>query len=255
DQLNSWGWRIPFIAGSLLGILGYFLRRGLIETPLFTAVLDKSDVARIPVIELFRSHGRAVFIGIGLTSSAAAMVSLYMLLPPYASRHLDFPVEDVFVFTTTALLLLSLLTLFCGWLSDQVGRKRLLIIGGTILLMVAHPASEAMKTGSLWTMLLLTLIPAAIANGCYVSSVSELFSTPVRYTGLAVCINLGVCVFGGCVPYIIELLNQSGYNSGPLLLMLVTGLITVVSSSVMVSRHRRSLDSSQQPSADIKLAG
>ena len=48
-----------------------------------------------------------------------------------------------------------------------------------MLLILAHPASEAMKTGSLWIVLMLTVIPAAIANGCYVSSVSELFF----YTG------------------------------------------------------------------------
>ncbi len=243
EQLTEWGWRIPFVFGSILGIFGYFLRRGIIETPLFTRILNQEAVARVPLAELVKYNFRAVLTGFCLTSAAAAMVALYMLLPPFASRYLDFPTEDVYIFTATTLLILSALTMLSGWLSDKFGRKRMLVIGGIILLVVAFPASNAMLTGSLWLVMALTIVPAGIANGCYVSSVSELFSTRVRYTGLAVCINSGVCVFGGCVPYIIELLNINGVSTGPLLLMLLTGILTVGCSWAMPSRHGCKLDS------------
>ncbi len=241
EHINSWGWRLPFIAGSLLGIMGYYLRRGIVETPLFSEIINASAIAEIPLATLFKRQPKAVFIGIGLTATAASMVSIYILLPPYASRYLGFPAEKAFEFTTITLLTLSILSLACGWLSDRVGRKPMLVTGGIILLVIAQPTYQAMMTGSLWFMMTLTIVPAAIANGCYVASVSELFPTQVRYTGLAVCINVGVCVFGGCVPYMMELLNQSGYSHGPLMLMLVTGTITIISSWAMVARHGCSL--------------
>ncbi|MDP0589629.1 MAG: MFS transporter [Candidatus Endonucleobacter bathymodioli] len=255
EQLNNWGWRIPFIAGSTLGIFVYFLRKGIIETSLFTKILAQRSVVKIPVADLFRYNSSSIFIGTALTSAAAAMVSLYILLPPYASRYLDFPAEDVFVFTTSTLLLLALLTVFCGWLSDIIGRKYILIVGGTILLIVANTASEAIQTGSLWVVMALTVIPSAIFNGCYVSSVAELFPTEVRYTGLAVCLNLGVCIFGGSVPYVIELLTQARYSSGPLALMLMTGVFTIAGSVYMKSRHRCYLGNSNFPNMNIKSTG
>ncbi|MDP0561609.1 MAG: MFS transporter [Candidatus Endonucleobacter sp. (ex Gigantidas childressi)] len=255
EQLNIWGWRIPFIVGSVLGILVYFLRKGIMETPLFAKVLAQRSVVKIPVVELFRYNSSSIFIGTALTSASAAMVSLYMLLPPYASRYLDFPAEDVFIFTTSTLLLLALLTIFFGWLSDIIGRKCILIFGGALLLIVARTASEAIQTGSLWVVMALTVIPAAIFNGCYVSSVSEIFSTEVRYTGLATCLNLGVCLFGSCVPYVIELLTQARYSSGPLVLMLLTGVLTIVGSIYMKSRHRCYLGSNNFPVINIRTAG
>ena len=245
EQLIIWGWRIPFVVGSMLGLLGYFLRKGFVETPLFSKVFHRELISNIPVVDLFRYNRAQVLVGLGITSSAAAMVTLYMQLPPYASHYLGFPSDSVFVFTTFALFVLSMLTIFCGWLSDAFGRKNMLVVGGSLLLLVAYFSNNAIYAGALWVAMVLTIIPAAIANGCYIASLCELFPTSIRYTGVAVCLNVGVGVFGGSVPYILELLNQLGYNFGPLMLMLFTGFFTIVSSLCMVSQQRSELGNSK----------
>ena len=238
EEVIIWGWRIPFLFGSILGVLGYFLRKGFLETPLFSKILNRELISTIPIVELFRCNRAQILIGLGITSSAAVMVTLYMQLPPYASHYLGFPSDSIFIFTGIALFLLSILTIFCGWLSDVFGRKNMLVVGGSLLMLVAYFGNHAILSGALWVAMVLTIVPAAIANGCYISSLCELFPTNVRYTGVAVCLNLGVGVFGGCVPYILELLNQLGYNFGPLMLMLLTGFVTIVSSICIASQQR-----------------
>ncbi len=242
DQLQDWGWRIPFVLGSLLGILGYFLRRGIVESPAFTRILQEQTVARIPVKDLFQSHGRAILVGVGLIASAATMVSFYLFLTPYASRHLNLSEGSIYLVSTAIMLGLSLMTLLSGWLSDYLGRRRMLFAGGLLMLLVAWPAFNALQDGQLWLVALLTLLPAAIGNGCYEAALVELFDTRVRYTGVAVSLNIGVCVFGGGTPYVLELLSQMGYDRGPLLLMMTAAVIAMASSCFMTSRKGFSLD-------------
>ena len=242
EQLHTWGWRIPFVLGSLLGILGYFLRRGIVESPAFTRILQEQTVARIPVKDLFQSHGRAILVGVGLIASAATMVSFYLFLTPYASRHLNLSEGSIYLVSTAIMLGLSLMTLLSGWLSDYLGRRRMLFAGGLLMLLVAWPAFNALQDGQLWLVALLTLLPAAIGNGCYEAALVELFDTRVRYTGVAVSLNIGVCVFGGGTPYVLELLSQMGYDKGPLLLMMTAAVIAMASSCFMTSRKGGSLD-------------
>ncbi|GAA4651013.1 MFS transporter [Kistimonas scapharcae] len=242
EQLQDWGWRIPFVLGSLLGILGYFLRRGIVESPAFTRILQEQTVARIPVKDLFQSHARSILVGVGLIASAATMVSFYLFLTPYASRHLNLSEGSIYLVSTAIMLGLSLMTLLSGWLSDYLGRRRMLFTGGLLMLLVAWPAFSALQDGQLWLVALLTLLPAAIGNGCYEAALVELFDTRVRYTGVAVSLNIGVCVFGGGTPYVLELLSQMGYDKGPLLLMVTAAVIAMASSCFMTSRKGFALD-------------
>ena len=242
EQLQDWGWRIPFVLGSLLGILGYFLRRGIVESPAFTRILQEQTVARIPVKDLFQSHVREILVGVGLIASAATMVSFYLFLTPYASRHLNLSEGSIYLVSTAIMLGLSMMTLLSGWLSDYLGRRRMLFAGGLLMLLVAWPAFSALQDGQLWLVALLTLLPAAIGNGCYEAALVELFDTRVRYTGVAVSLNIGVCVFGGGTPYVLELLSQMGYDKGPLLLMVTAAVIAMASSCFMTSRKGFALD-------------
>jgi len=242
EQLQDWGWRIPFVLGSLLGILGYFLRRGIVESPAFTRILQEQTVARIPVKDLFQSHAREILVGVGLIASAATMVSFYLFLTPYASRHLNLSEGSIYLVSTAIMLGLSMMTLLSGWLSDYLGRRRMLFAGGLLMLLVAWPAFSALQDGQLWLVALLTLLPAAIGNGCYEAALVELFDTWVRYTGVAVSLNIGVCVFGGGTPYVLELLSQMGYDKGPLLLMVTAAVIAMASSCFMTSRKGFALD-------------
>ncbi len=242
EQLQDWGWRIPFVLGSMLGILGYFLRRGIVESPAFTRILQEQTVARIPVKDLFQSHAREILVGVGLIASAATMVSFYLFLTPYASRHLNLSEGSIYLVSSAIMLGLSMMTLLLGWLSDYLGRRRMLFTGGLLMLLVAWPAFSALQEGQLWLVALLTLLPAAIGNGCYEAALVELFDTRVRYTGVAVSLNIGVCVFGGGTPYVLELLGQMGYDKGPLLLMITAAVIAMASSCFMTSRKGFALD-------------
>ena len=60
DQLNSWGWRIPFWLSAVVVAIGYFIRRSLEETPAFQAEQQQDDVPRAPLAELFRNHFTSV---------------------------------------------------------------------------------------------------------------------------------------------------------------------------------------------------
>ncbi len=78
DALNAWGWRIPFILGILVGLVGLYLRLRLEDTPAFQVIEEKHEVAQAPVKESFTAHWRESLTAIGFT--IAWTVAYYILL-------------------------------------------------------------------------------------------------------------------------------------------------------------------------------
>src|SRR6202007_416298 len=60
DQFLVWGWRVPFLISIVMVAVGLWIRLGILETPVFRRILDREEVARAPVIEVFRKQPKEI---------------------------------------------------------------------------------------------------------------------------------------------------------------------------------------------------
>jgi MHS family proline/betaine transporter-like MFS transporter len=202
DQLNSWGWRLPFFFGLLIGPIGYYIRQHVGETPEF----ESQGPAPAPIRDLFAMHWDRLLMcmGIVVLSTSSNYIILYM--PTYAIRQLHLPQILGFIATLVGGVLLTLGAPYFGHLSDKIGRLRMMVAVSILfavsaypafVLLVAHPSLAGIVGIVCW----LSLLKAAY-SGVLPALMSELFPVSTRSTGIALAYNVSVPIFGGFAPLI-----------------------------------------------------
>jgi MFS transporter, MHS family, proline/betaine transporter len=237
DQLNAWGWRIPYIFGLLIGPIGFYIRRHVDETPEFLAI----EATASPVRDvLWHQWGRVLLaIGIAVVSNSSNYLILYM--PTYAVRQLSLPQSSGFIATLLGGLILTVGSPLVGHSSDSMGRTRIMQVAAGLFVISAYPAfvlltghaSLAVLVGIVcWLSLLKT-----IYSGVMPSLMAEIFPTRTRGTGMALSYNISVPIFGGFAPFISTwLIELTGNNLAPSFYLMLTGLMSL--SALVLVRGR-----------------
>jgi MHS family proline/betaine transporter-like MFS transporter len=117
-QLESWGWRVPFFFGLLIGPIGYYIRRYVDESAEFV-----SDAERAPVKETFRDQKSRMLVAVGALAVSTAISYLITYMPTFAVKELDLPASTGFASTLVTGIVLTGLTPIVGHLSDRFGRS------------------------------------------------------------------------------------------------------------------------------------
>jgi MFS transporter, MHS family, proline/betaine transporter len=237
DQLESWGWRVPFFFGLLIGPIGLYIRKNVGETPEFR----EQGPAKAPVRQMFAQYWDRLLmcIGIVILSTSSNYIILYM--PTYAIKQLHLPQSLGFTATLLGGILLTFGAPFFGHLSDRVGRVRMMVIVSLLFAVSAYPAfvllvANPSLAGIVGIVCWLSLLKAAY-SGTLPSLMAELFPTATRSTGIAVAYNTSVPVFGGFAPFIAAwLIAVTDSPLAPSFYLIVTSLISLL---VLVIIHMR----------------
>ncbi|KTD49043.1 major facilitator family transporter [Legionella rubrilucens] len=215
QQLQAFGWRIPFLLGGLLGVFSFYIRRQMTESPLFIAFQHHEKKARIPLVEAITGYWPQILQGLALTALGAVMINLiFLYMPTYLSSILAYSKQQASGLTTLNLLFYSLLLIFTCWVADRVGRKQVLLIGSIGFMLGAYSLFTLLAYQTT-AALLTALFILALLSSCimvYPSFLVELFPTSVRYTGIAIAYNLAFACFGGVTPLIATYLIQRSGN-------------------------------------------
>ncbi len=252
EQVLAWGWRLPFLFGSLVGVLSYILRKNIEETPIFQALEKTKDLPKVPAMELFRQKTRTFLLASSLTAVAGTFSAIYLFIPSFTQRYFHLPAQTSYFYSMLIVFVVVLLTMFFGWLSDFYGRRVLLRIGSLWILLAALPATYLLSSGHLYSGALLLAAPAAMINGCYQAAIIELFHTRIRFTGLALSHNIGMSIFNGLSPMAMEKLAEHGVLAAPIILMCIAASITLFGSLKIPCRYRVPLDVIEQADAGVK---
>lgn len=206
QQLQSWGWRIPFVIGAMLAFIALYLRRNLHETEAFEAQKENSANKKGTVRELLR-HPKAVLTVVGLTlggTLAFYTYTNYMQKFLVNTVHLSKDVSTLLSFVT--LLIFVILQPLFGLLSDTIGRKPLLIGFGILGTIFTVPLLTTLShTHSVWVSFFLLMAGLIIVSGyTSINAIvkAELFPAEIRALGVGLPYALTVSIFGGTAEYI-----------------------------------------------------
>jgi MFS transporter, MHS family, proline/betaine transporter len=220
-QLESWGWRIPFILGLSVAPVGLWLRATLEETPAFEAAAHEraNQPKRLltSLRDVFAEQPRALAIAAGV--SIVWVVSVYTLLlymPTYVQRSLGFTPAAAFTASMVGNVAMVLGCIFAGRISDRVGRLLTVRIGTLLLLMATYPVlAWVVSTRTVAALFIGQTLFCAIVSvfaGSVPAVLAALFPPRLRSTGVSLTYNFAAVVFGGFAPAVLTFLTEKTHN-------------------------------------------
>ena len=233
DAFASWGWRLPFLIGFLLGPIGYYLRTRVAETPAFERNAERHAIAKAPLAEALGSHGMRIVQAFFL--SIIGIVANYVMIvfmPTYAIKTLHIDPGVALLCATLTNLEVMLLTPFMGALSDRIGRRPMIAACGVLNVVFAYPLYILVGQGTFGALLGAMMVVGAIESlytGTICVILSELFPTRVRYTALSLGYGFSVAIFGGFAPFAAQwLIGATGNPISPAYLVIAGGAMSAI---------------------------
>jgi metabolite-proton symporter len=249
DTFNSWGWRVPFLASLVLVAVGLVIRLRILETPMFTKVLDQGKTASAPVAEVIRRHWREILLSAGLRFVEQMPFYLFttFVLIYVVQRH-----HYSKTFVLTAVLVgaaVELATIpYFSHLSDSLGRKRVYLAGAVIAGLFAFPYFAVLTYGGpalIFIAIVLSMIVHSMMYGPQAALIGESFPTHLRYGGAGLGYQLASVFAGGPAPLVATwLLHETGTPYSISVYIVVAAVITVVCCLALPDRSRVNIDDS-----------
>jgi MFS transporter, MHS family, proline/betaine transporter len=237
EQLNAWGWRIPYIFGLLIGPVGFYIRRHVDETPEFLA----AEATATPVREVLGRQWNRVLLAIGIAVVSNSSNYLILYMPTYAVKQLSLPQSSGFIATLLGGLILTVGSPLVGHSSDSMGRTGIMQLAAGLFLISAYPAFLVLTGYAALPVLIgivcwLSLLKT-IYSGVMPSLMAEIFPTRTRGTGMALSYNISVPIFGGFAPFICTwLIGLTGNNLAPSFYLMFTALLSL--GALVLLRNR-----------------
>ena len=198
ESLESWGWRIPFLLGILIGPLGIYVRKRLAET----SPHESGEKHAVGLRELFGSHGGLILRGVVLVIAGTVcnyVVQLY--IATYAMRTLHLPTSTALVAAFTGGVVGLISAPLCGLLSDRFGRRATIFWGRVGCIVAVVPLFQWLigspSIAVLMTLMLVMVPLIWLHSVSVITVIAEMFSKPLRATGVGVIYSVGVSIFGG----------------------------------------------------------
>lgn len=205
EDLYSYGWRWPFIAGLFIGLIGLYIRMHLSESPLYKAAKESNSLSKTPLREILNKYWGQLLLGMSIYVSvtapfytATAFVESFMSKIGYSGFEAA---------VTNGVILVTMIIIFplSASLSDRIGRKPILVIGTIALAIFTYPA--------FWILEQMNIIASVSAMAFFAAIIAfymgpiptvlvELFPTRVRFTGVALSYNMSAAIFGGTAPMV-----------------------------------------------------
>ncbi len=214
EEVVSYGWRIPFILGAVIGISGFYMRRHM-----GSETLEKKSTPeeKTPLVTFWKQY-KIPALKIMLISWAFG-VSVYLIfifLPSYLHTFHQVALDVALSAHTITLIVLMLLIPGFGFLSDKIGRKTVLALALGGFIIFSYPLFSLMFQ-STFEAILAAMIVFAIFEALFQAGMpalmTEMFPTRIRYTGLSVSYNISLAIFGGTTPLLCTwLVHMSGGN-------------------------------------------
>ena len=248
DVVVSWAWRIPFLLGGLVLVVGLVTRLHVDETPVFKQLQSERKVAKRPIAETLRhSWGRVLgAAGVMFGFNAFQYVLFTFLLSfgtePVAQHGLGLERSVLVTGTLFGCLGHAVTILLSSVISDRVGRKPVILTGAVLLALYAFPMFSLFTAGSSADAAMAIVIGFVIAGimfGPMLTWFSQLFAPAQRYTGIGLGFQIGAALGGGFSPLIANrLLVATGTTVSISIFLVAAMALSLVCLIALPERHR-----------------
>jgi MHS family proline/betaine transporter-like MFS transporter len=240
DQLVSWGWRIPYFFGMLVGPAGLYIRAKVAETPEF---IEAEKPAAMPISDLLRRHPLPVLLALGISIISNSSFYLMLYIPTFGVKQLHLPAYTGFIATLVGGLVLAIGCPLAGHWSDKTARPRIMVIMSGLFVLTAYPAFYLMVA---WPSLVACMIAVgwlqlvkAGYSGVLPSLMSEQFPVETRAIGVSLSYSISVTIFGGFAPLIATwLIARTGDALSPSYYLMFTALLSLAALIAIQWRTR-----------------
>ena len=243
EQIDAWGWRLPFLFGLIIGPVGLYIRRYLEETEAFIeSRRERAVVNPLRTVVAQNRRGLAVTFGLVICGTISYYVVL-VYMPTFAKTQLGMSMSDAFTAQIFGLVCLTAAIPVFGAMSDRIGRKPILMAATIAYFVLLYPmfawvhAEPGLLRLAIMQGVLCTLV--GVYFGPISTAIAEQFPTGVRSTGLAVAYNFAVMLFGGFAQFIVTwLMRETGSPLAPAYYVMFGAVVGFAASNFLVERHR-----------------
>lgn len=214
QEFRDWGWRLPFLASSVLVVIGLYVRLTLTETPVFARVLEQHHLVGLPLRNILKDHASPLLLG------ALAMVVCYALFYistvfalSYGTTTLQIPRPQFLGMLCVAVLFMAAATPLSARAGDRFGRRPVLLAAGSAAFLSGFALAPMLESGSpliITAFLSLELFLMGATFAPMGALLPELFPSELRYTGAGTAYNLGGILGASFAPYIAQRLVTEG---------------------------------------------
>jgi MHS family proline/betaine transporter-like MFS transporter len=239
DDLQSWGWRIPFALGLLIGPVGYYIRNKLPETPEFLSAGE----AQAPLRDLFVDQWGRLVLTIGAVAASTSSQYVLVYMPTYAIRELHLPQSIGFIAAMAAAALQTVVVPFVGLFVDRVGQIRVMMTAAILFILTSYPAFM-LVAGHPSLAVLIAMVcwfgfQKSLFSGALPSLMAKIFPVATRVTGMSLAYNIGVPLFGGFAPLVAQsLIDLTGSKLAPSYYMIGTALVSLAALVALQRRYK-----------------
>ncbi|MBZ6387513.1 MULTISPECIES: MFS transporter [Pantoea] len=229
DAMLAWGWRVPFLLALPLGLIALWLRLSMEETPSFIRQHQqpRPQASAMQTLKIILLAIARVMLW------SAAGYTWLVIMPSYLQSALHTGFNQALLSAVISNLGFAATILPAGWLSDKIGRRRVMVAASVLLLLLAFPLLKLLQDETTSTALsaLVVFIAGGIVGmlaGPGPAMLAEMFPTQVRYTGLGLAYSLSNAIFSGCAGLIITgLMKQTGNLDIPAWYVMATALVSI----------------------------
>lgn len=219
EDFQSWGWRIAFGIGILIGLVGFYIRRHCEESPVYEAAKKEVEhdkaISQSPLKDVITEHPGMLLRSFAMYLTVTMpfyLCTIYFVT--YTHNILNQSLSDALTMNTINLLICLVMSLISGRLSDRYGRRTVLLTAAVAMLLLTYPLFTLFLSGDV---LLIGFAQAvfAVILGTYLGPIPtalvELFPTPVRFSGMSLSYNMAATIFGGTTPLVaVWLIDTTG---------------------------------------------
>lgn len=217
DAFLEWGWRVPFLLSFVLIVVGYYVRRRVEESPVFTEIAERRERTRQPIVQLFKKHALLVIVAAFVFAGNNAVG--YMTTGGYIQNYATDPAGPLALERGPVLWAVAgsavtwlIFTWLAGRVSDRIGRRTTYLIGWALQAIGVLALFPLVNTGDVWLLFLglaILTVGLGFTYGPQAALYSELFPASIRFSGVSISYAIGAIAGGAFAPTIAQALVAS----------------------------------------------
>lgn len=212
--MPSWAWRVPFLFGAVVSVVGYYVRRACSESPEYVGL--KESTKNQPILTVFRESKVPFLVNIVAGGMNGVLsYTLFAFLNVYLSRYVQIPIEKSLFLNIFGLIAFMAFCPVFGSLSDKLTPRRSILLSLGLVFCLSFLSFTLLQSPQFYSLILgQILLGALVASfvGPSHAFMQTLFPAKTRYTGVAISFCIGMAITGGSTPMLLTYLIDASQN-------------------------------------------